>query len=173
MHARTTIFSGWNTQESVCFPHLPTCANSPTNLSGYCGNVINAGSVNQSSTVPAVNGCNMVCKGDSGEYCGGANRLNMYLVNPGLSSPSSILSSLSSTTSTSGTPTSTLHTVTNLTGYKYLGCYSEATNVRALSALENPIPAANVSVEACAAACSQYAYFGVEYAQECRCYSIL
>jgi WSC domain len=37
----------------------------------YCGNSINAGSVNQSSLDPAVNGCNMVCKGNQNEYCGG------------------------------------------------------------------------------------------------------
>jgi hypothetical protein len=37
----------------------------------YCGNTINAGSVNQSSSDPTVNGCNMFCKGNANEYCGG------------------------------------------------------------------------------------------------------
>lgn len=37
----------------------------------YCGNSIGAGSVNQTSSNPAINGCNMVCAGNVNEYCGG------------------------------------------------------------------------------------------------------
>ena len=37
----------------------------------FCGNAINAGSVNQNSSDPTVNGCNMVCNGNANEYCGG------------------------------------------------------------------------------------------------------
>ena len=40
--------------------------------------------------------------------------------------------------------------------------------MRALSDLQNPIPAQNVTVENCAAACTQYTYFGVEYSGECK-----
>ena len=77
------------------------------------------------------------------------------------------------TTSTTVSPTPTPITVQTLSGWSYLGCYSELPNGRALSALENPIPAANVSIENCAAACSAYTYFGVEYAQECYCGNII
>jgi hypothetical protein len=38
----------------------------------YCGNTINAGSVNQASSVPSTNGCSMICNGNQNEYCGGA-----------------------------------------------------------------------------------------------------
>ncbi|KAF9879202.1 copper radical oxidase [Colletotrichum karsti] len=38
----------------------------------YCGNKpVNGGA-------PAVDGCNMVCSGNSSEFCGGPNRLNVY-----------------------------------------------------------------------------------------------
>src|SRR5450432_3883553 len=63
-------------------------------------------------------------------------------------------------------------TCTNLPGYTYLGCYNE-TNGRTLSALQNPIPSANNSVEACAKACRAYTYFGVEYTQECYCGNVI
>lgn len=47
-----------------------------------------------------------------------------------------------------------------------MGCFSEATNNRALSDLQNPIPGNKVTVEACAAACAGYTYSGVEYSGE-------
>lgn len=37
-----------------------------------CGNTISNGAT------PAASGCNMVCAGDSSEYCGGGDRLNVY-----------------------------------------------------------------------------------------------
>ena len=40
----------------------------------YCGNTINAGSVNQTSDDPNINGCSMLCAGDPNSYCGGPNR---------------------------------------------------------------------------------------------------
>lgn len=80
----------------------------------YCGNVINAGSVNQTSSDPAVNGCNMVCAANSTEYCGGRSLLNMYQVAPIVSSSNStsvptgsvpLTSSISSSVFPSTTPT--------------------------------------------------------------------
>lgn len=149
----------------------------------YCGNTFNAGSVLAAGgSDPNANGCSMLCNGDKLEYCGGPNRLSAYKTNSTLtSSSSSSMSSTSTTgaatgTSTSGTTSSTPTptptgpiTVQNLAGYTYLGCYSEATNNRALSDLQNPIAAAKVSVESCSVACSRYTYFGVEYSGECYC----
>jgi hypothetical protein len=37
----------------------------------YCGNTILGGASNQTSSVPATNGCNMICTGNQKEYCGG------------------------------------------------------------------------------------------------------
>ncbi|APA14815.1 hypothetical protein sscle_13g095850 [Sclerotinia sclerotiorum 1980 UF-70] len=121
----------------------------------YCGATINAGSVLQASTIPAVNGCDMLCAGNASEYCGGSSRLNMYQLNGTVSTPTPA-------------PTGPI-TVTNLTGWSYLGCYNESTTGRALSGLENPIPGVNNSVEACSAACAAWNYFGVEYGDECYC----
>jgi hypothetical protein len=158
----------------------------------YCGNTIGTGSVNQTSSTPSVNGCSMTCTGNAKEYCGGSNRLNLYALNGTIttSSSNSLAPTSTSQTGTSSatgtgssstlTGTSTMTsspaastptgpiTVTNLAGYTYLGCYSEGTNIRALNGLQNPIAAASMSVEACAAACTKYTYFGVEYSQECK-----
>ena len=138
----------------------------------YCGNSFNAGSVVATGgSDPTQNGCNMVCNGNANELCGGGNRLNAYQVNGTAATSTSVTTSTAASITIStatATPTGPL-TVGNFAGYAYLGCYSEATNARALSDLQNPIPATNVSVEACAAACSVYTYFGVEYSQECYC----
>ena len=130
----------------------------------YCGNTLGTGSVAQPSTDPATNGCSMLCNGNSTEYCGGPNRLNMYQLNGTVSTP---------TTSAGATPTATVtglasatatptgpFTVGNFNGWNYLGCYSDSTNSRALTDLQNPIPGASNSVEACAQACASYGYFG-------------
>jgi len=37
----------------------------------FCGNTILGGAANQSSSVPATNGCSMLCTGNQNEYCGG------------------------------------------------------------------------------------------------------
>ncbi|KAK1545521.1 WSC domain-containing protein [Colletotrichum paranaense] len=55
------------------------CANANFILAGveysgecFCGSTISNGGA------PAVDGCNMLCNGNSSEYCGGPNRLNVY-----------------------------------------------------------------------------------------------
>ncbi|KAL9029704.1 MAG: hypothetical protein Q9196_002082, partial [Gyalolechia fulgens] len=140
----------------------------------YCGNSFSAGSIRATGgDDPNTSGCSMFCDGDKLEYCGGPNRLSTYKTHSSLT----ISSSGTTTTTTSGTPSDISAATTptgpitlqSLAGYTYLGCYSEATNNRALSDLQNPIAAANVSVRACSAACSKYAYFGVEYSSECYC----
>ena len=142
----------------------------------YCDNVIGGGNGVATGMTPQTDGCSMVspvhaedvallticqtCSGNSSEYCGGQNRLNMYVLNP----------NATVATITTSTPTPTPGapiTVGNFGLWTYAGCYSEATNNRALSDLENPIPAANVSVQACGAACAAYLHFGVEYSGEC------
>jgi iron transport multicopper oxidase len=109
----------------------------------YCGYQLNAGSV------PASSGCNMACSGNSSEICGGGNRLTVYK-SQSVPPPQPVI-------------------VGDSTNARYLGCYSEATNSRALTDLQYAVPAANVTVEACMEACSSYRYFGVEYASQCFC----
>ena len=122
----------------------------------YCGNTINAGSALVAGD-RTVNGCNMICNGNQSEYCGGANRLEMYQLNGSLPAPPPT------------TPVGGPVTVQTAGAWSYQGCYTEATNGRALSGLANPIPGAQVSVENCTTACQGYAYAGVEYSQECYC----
>ena len=47
--------------------------------------------------------------------------------------------------------------------FTYLGCYSDDPNSRGLTGQSNAVPANQNSIETCAAACSAYKYFGVEW----------
>lgn len=140
-----------------------------TEFSGvcYCGNSLGTGSVLAvGGTDPTQNGCSMTCNGNLTEYCGGANRLSTYRRNSTLpaSGSASPTAAPSATTSPAGPIT-----VQNITGYSYLGCYSEGSAGRALTGLANPIPGNTVTPGACAKACGAYQYFGVEYSGECYC----
>jgi len=119
----------------------------------YCGNALNGGSQPASAS-----DCTFTCPGSNSEYCGAGNRLQMYK-----------LTSAVITTGTTSSPTSTptLGIVKSAGAYNYLGCYTEGTNVRALSAASftNDL----MTIEKCAAACSQYKYAGAEYGRECWC----
>lgn len=125
----------------------------------YCGNSFNGGAL-VDGTTPAATGCNMLCTGNSSEYCGGPNRLSVYKTND-TSVPSS------TTTAPAGPTTGPVTVQEVASGYKYIGCYSEATNQRALQ--DKFLGGATVSIEACATFCSGYTYFGAEYSQECYC----
>lgn len=132
----------------------------------YCGNTINAGSVDQTSSDILVNGCSMLCGGNVSEYCGGPNRLDMYELNGSLPVPTSTTSIPgTSPTPTPGTPS----VVPFAGGYSYIGCYTDSTANRALVGLANPVAGATLTVELCAAACAGFTYFGVEYSAECYC----
>jgi len=78
-------------------------------------------------------------------------------------------STLPATTSSAApSPTGPI-TVTNLTDYNYLGCYSEGSPQRALTGLTPPAPVGGFTVELCSTACYGYTYFGVEYGNQCYC----
>lgn len=51
-----------------------------TSVTGYCGNSLNAGSVGAPTTE-----CSMVCGGNSFDYCGAGNRLQLYSLTAGSS----------------------------------------------------------------------------------------
>ncbi|KAM0794890.1 WSC domain-containing protein [Usnea florida] len=134
----------------------------------YCGNVINAGSVNQPSSDISVNGCSMECGGNVTEYCGGPIRLDMYQLNGSLPAPASTTSSASAATTPTVTPGAP-SVVPSAGGYGYIGCYTDSTANRALTGVANPVSGATLTIEACAAACAGFTYFGVEYSAECYC----
>ncbi|KAK7740511.1 hypothetical protein SLS53_005354 [Cytospora paraplurivora] len=52
--------------------------------------------------------------------------------------------------------------------YTYIGCYGDETSSRALSDLSPGLGSSN-TLEACAAACAGYTYFGTEYGDEVSC----
>ncbi|MCJ1242521.1 hypothetical protein MMC14_010529, partial [Varicellaria rhodocarpa] len=130
----------------------------------YCGNTINAGSPNQASSDPTINGCSMICAGSDIEYCGGPDRLDLYQINGSAHVPTP--TGGSAPTVVPGVPI----VVQTALSYVYSGCYVDNYDgIRALSALENPESGDGNTVEACAAACEGYTYMGVEYGIECYC----
>lgn len=130
----------------------------------YCGDTINIGSALVAGSTTAQTLCDMTCSGNAFEYCGGPSRLNMYHFDGAAVSTALATATATSTAIAAATPTGPI-TVTNITGHAYMGCYSEATNGRALSGLLNPISGIQVTIEACSTACAGYTYFGVEYSR--------
>ncbi|KAH7003124.1 WSC domain-containing protein, partial [Fusarium venenatum] len=198
----------------------------------YCGNTFTDGSV------PApIAECGMLCNGNSSEYCGGPNRLNVYQLNSAYSaslptslSTSSSSSSTSSSTSTSSsisstsTSTSTFSTLSSTstgtsrttsttsststsstsstasratststtssttssakpvaTGpsisdtigtWSFQGCWAEPLFlIRALSS--KTTSSNDMDLDACAAFCTGYTYFGAENGRDCYCGNFL
>ncbi|KAH8801520.1 WSC domain-containing protein [Xylogone sp. PMI_703] len=109
----------------------------------WCGNSFGSGAAPTS-----ISECNMVCKGNSSEYCGAGSRLNVYEIDD------------RSSVSIPG-----IKDV--VAGYGFLGCYTEATAGRALGG--SSYAADTMTLESCAAFCSAYSYFGVEFGRECYC----
>ncbi len=122
-----------------------------------CGNTISNGGA------PTTTGCTMTCNGNSTEYCGGGGRLNLYQY--GASASTSTAGTAPSPTGSVVNPTPTGPAIVPYVGaYSFLGCYTEATNNRAL---DGATTASNtMTLETCQAYCSAYTYFGVEYGQE-------
>lgn len=104
----------------------------------------------------------MVCNGNSSEYCGGPNRLDMYHFGSGTLPPSSTTSSPVSSRSAapSGLPS----------GWNYAGCYSEGPQGRAIAANQQA-DNQQLTIESCIAACSAagYTVAGMEYSAQCFC----
>ena len=99
--------------------------------------------------------CNYLCSGNSSETCGG----NGYFHD------GSYISLFNNGGATSSTGTTDPGIVQSAGGYNYSGCYTEATAGRALSA--KAISTSDMTIERCAANCTGYQLFGVEFGQEC------
>jgi hypothetical protein len=134
----------------------------------FCDNSIKNGG-------PAPDGdanCNMACKGDATETCGGSNRLNLYSF--GIDTlPFS--TSLPTSTSTSTLATSVTHSTSaspTISNWSFAGCYVDSVNKRTLSVpFQLPPAAGDMTIEACTALCKAEGYkiAGVEYGAECFC----
>ncbi|KAI8262728.1 hypothetical protein K4K58_000409 [Colletotrichum sp. SAR11_239] len=109
----------------------------------YCDNQI------LSTATSGQTGCNMLCSGNSTEYCGGGNFINVY--------KSSAAPKTASTVSA---------------GWTGQGCLKDNVLGRALGVgMAVAGGPASMTVESCVAACSAAGYqiAGVEYSQECWC----
>ena len=85
-----------------------------------------------------------------------------------LPSTSPSTSTISTTSSSAGsTPTGPTQPATVSGGWKWYGCQTEGTNMRALNSAT--FAADSMTLEACATYCASYKYFGTEYARECYC----
>ncbi|KAI1438727.1 heme peroxidase [Xylaria sp. CBS 124048] len=110
----------------------------------YCGDKINPGSSNVT-----LSECSMVCSGDSTEYCGAGDRLELYV-----------------TTGIIPTPTGTLAIKPTVQPYERIGCYEELPT-RALTG--GDLASDSMTLELCAKDCSGFTYFATEYSRECYC----
>ncbi|GAP84127.1 putative WSC domain-containing protein [Rosellinia necatrix] len=110
----------------------------------YCGN-----KVHTSSTNVTLDECNIVCSGDETEYCGAGDRLELYVTNAPIP-----------------TPTGTLAIKPTVTPYLRVGCYEELPS-RALTG--GVFPSDSMTLELCAESCDGFTYFATEYGRECYC----
>ncbi|KAI9818427.1 MAG: hypothetical protein M1827_000486 [Pycnora praestabilis] len=131
------------------------CQNVGSNFAGvewsqecYCGNSI----ANGATLVADQTQCSMTCSGNSSEYCGAGNRLNIY----------------------NSTVNEAPAVVTSVGKYLSQGCYTEGIGGRALQAASYT-NTTGMTVESCVAFCTSKGmpYAGVEYAQECYCDSAI
>lgn len=106
----------------------------------------------------------MLCNGNSSEFCGGPNRLDMYQ-SSGAPPPTSSTTSTTQTTSTSASST-----VTGLpSGWSYKGCYIDGVNGRILNT-QNP-DSPTLTIEGCIQTCIGQGHIvaGMEYSSQCFC----
>lgn len=99
----------------------------------------------------------MVCNGNSSEFCGAGNRLDLYK-----QTGASTTGTGSATPST--TPGGPVH-VQTAGGKTWQGCYTEATGGRALTGASTT-NYQTMTVEACANFCAAFIMFGVEYSKK-------
>lgn len=98
----------------------------------------------------------MVCGGDSTQYCGDGDRLELYLT-------------------TSGPPTSTTTAIPSPThveavgDYALVGCWTEISGGGRALSQKARIDEPEMTNELCASVCEGYRYFATEYSQECYC----
>jgi hypothetical protein len=150
----------------------------------YCGNsTSNYGGPAADGAV----GCSMTCNGNSTEYCGGPNRLNMYSVNkptttsvpppppPPTTTSQPVVTKPVTTTAAPPPPpppstTSAVIQATGLpAGWAYKGCYVDNAYGPALAIRQ--ADQTTMTVETCVKACiaAGYSVAGLEYSTQCNC----
>ncbi|KAN0099930.1 WSC-domain protein [Hyaloscypha variabilis] len=127
----------------------------------WCGNTFTNGGTLASTTPDGLSGCNMLCTGNLSEYCGGADRLNVYNFN------NTITTLPTSPTQSGTTPTQTPVIEPTVGPYTYYGCQTEGNGTRALGAAA--LASDTMTLEVCETFCQNFAYWGTEYGRECYC----
>jgi hypothetical protein len=130
----------------------------------WCGDSLGKGSIPAS-----IEDCSMTCNGNSTEFCGGPNRLNVYKLTR---LPMSTTTISSAATSAPSVPTPTGPAIKqHVRDYSFQGCFEEPVDARAI--IEQMYADDSMSLEACADFCKGYTYFGTEYGRECYCGNVL
>ncbi|KJR85010.1 uncharacterized protein SPSK_11004 [Sporothrix schenckii 1099-18] len=145
----------------------------------WVGNAVNPAALQVAGTA-----CTMACNDNKTELCGGSLLLNVYQRNTSTAVTSAtsaslsaiITSSLSAAVSSasilaSSTTTASHAAKPTVGDWVYQGCYTEGSAGRALAALSQTNN--DMSYEECASYCVDYAYFGVEYGDQCYCGNFL
>ncbi|OAP63261.1 hypothetical protein AYL99_02488 [Fonsecaea erecta] len=129
----------------------------------FCGITLAAGAVNASAT-----DCSMTCNNNQTEYCGGPNRLNMYIYGNGTlpSTPPPSNGGGNGGGNNNPPPPSGPTIPATIGNFTYQSCYTEIPG-RALGAFA--LADNSITLQTCASNCTQYQYFGVEYGRECYC----
>ncbi|KAL6695762.1 WSC domain-containing protein [Trichoderma pleuroticola] len=138
----------------------------------WCDNSFGKGSI------PApVEDCSMTCNGNSTEFCGGPNRLNVYQLKKLATTTSVPATTVPPTTASESSSTTSVATPTGpaikkyVKGYTYQGCWEEPPNDRAI--IEQMYADDSMTLESCADFCKGFTYFGTEYGRECYCGNVL
>ncbi|MCJ1475830.1 hypothetical protein MMC13_004494 [Lambiella insularis] len=120
----------------------------------YCGNTLATG-----STLATITDCSMTCNGNSSEYCGGPNRLDLYKSS----------GTAPTVTTTAASPSGTGSAATLPSGWSYQGCYVDGVNGRII-ANQEPDSQTN-TIESCISQCvaAGYSVSGTEYGVQCFC----
>lgn len=109
----------------------------------WCGKSFTQGTVSTS-----LSDCSMQCSGNSLQTCGGPNRLSVYSATvPGFTSTAALV------------PINAPNTQ-----FLFGGCIADSVSARVF-----PTVGQGGTLESCAASCTNYPYFGVEYGNECYC----
>lgn len=109
----------------------------------------------------------MLCNGNTTEYCGGPNRLDVYKF--GGTTPTSTGAATSAAASSAAATTTPAGTTGLPTGWSYKGCYVDNVDGRIL--ITQKPDSQTLTVESCVNACisSGYKVAGIEYSTQCFC----
>lgn len=94
----------------------------------------------QPQTIAAESECSFACAGDDAQLCGAGNRINVW---------------------------GPLPTPPTIGEFEYAGCFTDDNDDRSLTGRVSYDPA--MTPEKCAAFCSAYSYFGLEFGSQCYC----